>query len=42
MVKGDGLEILRAASSMNYELRVKAYHNFWFDAPGKNITITMP
>jgi hypothetical protein len=39
MVKGDGLEMIRSATTMDYELRVKAYHNWWSDAPGKIIRV---
>lgn len=42
VINEDGLELLRAASTDSYELRVVARHNFWSDAPGLICRVTLP
>lgn len=37
----DGLEIMRKANSDAYEVRVVAEHNFYTDAPGRNMRISL-
>lgn len=37
----DGLEIMRKASSDAYEVRVVAEHNFYTNAPGRNMRISL-
>jgi hypothetical protein len=42
VINEDGLELLRASDSDSYELRVVSRHNFWCDAPGRLIRVTLP
>jgi hypothetical protein len=42
VINEDGLELLRAAATDSYELRVVARHNFWSDAPGLICRVTLP
>lgn len=42
LIDEDGLEIMRSGTADAYELRVVAQHNYWTNAPGRNMRISLP